>query len=144
MNRNDMGLDYGLGIYIGDAANAQVLGAIADLAPSFTGDRRWRIEHAQMLHPDDIDRLATSGLIPSMQPSHAIGDLLGQLRGTADDGFLFRDVEGDAPALGDVADEFGFEAAGVDVARIGEAGDADLAQFVNVADASGATTTTTD
>ena len=36
---------------------------------------------------------------------------------------MFRDVEGNPPALGDVADEFGFEAAGVDVARIGEAGD---------------------
>ena len=50
--------------------------------------------------------------------------MLGQRGRTADDGFLFRNVEGDPPALGDVADEFGLEAAGVDVARIGEAGDA--------------------
>jgi TonB family protein len=36
---------------------------------------RWRIEHAQIVHPDDIPRFAKLGIIPSMQPSHAIGDL---------------------------------------------------------------------
>ena len=36
---------------------------------------RWRIEHAQILHTDDIPRFAELGVIPSMQPSHAIGDL---------------------------------------------------------------------
>jgi predicted amidohydrolase YtcJ len=36
---------------------------------------RWRIEHAQILHPSDIPRFAKLEVIPSMQPSHAIGDL---------------------------------------------------------------------
>jgi predicted amidohydrolase YtcJ len=38
-------------------------------------DPRWRIEHAQVLHPDDIPRFAKLGVIASMQPSHAISDL---------------------------------------------------------------------
>lgn len=36
---------------------------------------RWRIEHSQILDPSDIERFKTLGVIPSMQPSHAIGDL---------------------------------------------------------------------
>ncbi len=36
---------------------------------------RWRIEHAQILNPQDIPRFAKLGIIASMQPSHAIGDL---------------------------------------------------------------------
>ena len=36
---------------------------------------RWRIEHAQIVNPTDIPRFAKLGIIPSMQPSHAIGDL---------------------------------------------------------------------
>jgi predicted amidohydrolase YtcJ len=36
---------------------------------------RWRIEHAQILDPQDIARFAKLGVIASMQPSHAIGDL---------------------------------------------------------------------
>ena len=38
-------------------------------------DPRWRIEHAQVLRPEDIPRFKQLGVIPSMQPSHAIGDL---------------------------------------------------------------------
>jgi hypothetical protein len=36
---------------------------------------RWRIEHAQVLHHNDIPRFAKLGVIASMQPSHAISDL---------------------------------------------------------------------
>jgi predicted amidohydrolase YtcJ len=36
---------------------------------------RWRIEHAQIVEASDIPRFAKLGVIPSMQPSHAIGDL---------------------------------------------------------------------
>jgi len=35
---------------------------------------RWRIEHSQIVNPTDIPRFAQLGIIPSMQPSHAIGD----------------------------------------------------------------------
>jgi len=38
-------------------------------------DRRWRIEHAQIVHPDDIARIARLGILPSMQPSHATSDM---------------------------------------------------------------------
>jgi predicted amidohydrolase YtcJ len=36
---------------------------------------RWRVEHAQIVDPADIPRFAKLGVIPSMQPSHAISDL---------------------------------------------------------------------
>lgn len=58
---------------IGDLANRRILEKFEELG--YGADLRWRIEHTQMLHPDDIDRVARSGLIASMQPSHAIGDL---------------------------------------------------------------------
>ncbi|MFN4102033.1 MAG: amidohydrolase, partial [Pararhodobacter sp.] len=58
---------------IGDLANRRILDAFE--AGGHGAAARWRIEHTQLLHPDDIARVASSGLIPSMQPSHAIGDL---------------------------------------------------------------------
>jgi len=36
---------------------------------------RWRVEHSQIVNPRDIPRFKALGVIPSMQPSHAIGDL---------------------------------------------------------------------
>jgi hypothetical protein len=39
--------------------------------------RRFRIEHAQVVAPQDVPRFAALGIIPSMQPSHAVGDLSG-------------------------------------------------------------------
>ena len=36
---------------------------------------RWRIEHAQNVQPEDVDRFIDMDILPSMQPSHAIGDL---------------------------------------------------------------------
>jgi predicted amidohydrolase YtcJ len=41
--------------------------------PSATS-RRWRIEHAQHLHPDDIPRFAELGVIASMQGVHCTSD----------------------------------------------------------------------
>lgn len=67
---------------IGDRANRVVLDlyeqAFNEVPPIERQDRsdpRWRIEHAQIVHPDDIPRFAKLMIIPSMQPSHAIGDL---------------------------------------------------------------------
>ena len=59
---------------IGDAANAQVIGAYEELARTYGTDRRWRIEHAQILDPADISRLAKAGIIASMQPTHQTSD----------------------------------------------------------------------
>ena len=61
---------------IGDAANAEVLAAIEELSETYTGDRRWRIEHAQIVDPVDIARLGKHGVIASMQPLHQTSDRL--------------------------------------------------------------------
>ncbi len=61
---------------IGDAANAEALSAIEDVASSFSGDRRWRIEHAQIVDPADIARFGGHGIIASMQPVHQTSDRL--------------------------------------------------------------------
>jgi predicted amidohydrolase YtcJ len=61
---------------IGDAANAEVLSAIEELSESYKGDRRWRIEHAQIVDPADIARLGQHGVIASMQPLHQTSDRL--------------------------------------------------------------------
>ncbi len=59
---------------IGDAANAEALDAITDLSADFPGDRRWRVEHAQIIAPGDIDRFARLKVIASMQPVHQTSD----------------------------------------------------------------------
>lgn len=61
---------------IGDAANADVLAAIEELSESYSGDRRWRIEHAQIIDPADIPSLGRHGIIASMQPLHQTSDRL--------------------------------------------------------------------
>lgn len=61
---------------IGDQANATVMGAITDLAETYKGDRRWRIEHAQIVDPKDFGRFAASGAIASVQPVHQTSDRL--------------------------------------------------------------------
>lgn len=61
---------------IGDAANAEVLAAIEELSESYKGDRRWRIEHAQIIDPGDLSRLGKHGIIASMQPLHQTSDRL--------------------------------------------------------------------
>ena len=61
---------------IGDRGNRIVLDAFADVFGKPGGRAlRWRIEHAQVIAPADIPRFAAQGVIASMQPSHAIGDL---------------------------------------------------------------------
>ncbi len=63
---------------IGDEGNRLILNwmekTFADAGVSGP-DKRWRIEHSQILHVEDIPRFKALGVIPSMQPSHAIGDL---------------------------------------------------------------------
>ncbi len=61
---------------IGDRANREVLDiyeAVFDSA-STDHDLRWRIEHAQHVHPDDIVRFAELGILASMQGVHATSD----------------------------------------------------------------------
>lgn len=61
---------------IGDKANAQILDAIDELALTYKGDRRWRVEHAQIVDPADIARFGQHGTIASMQPVHQTSDRL--------------------------------------------------------------------
>jgi predicted amidohydrolase YtcJ len=63
---------------IGDRGNRMALDAFenaygADAAGLAAA--RWRVEHAQVLSPEDLPRFAKLGVVASMQPSHAVGDL---------------------------------------------------------------------
>jgi hypothetical protein len=61
---------------IGDAGNRAALDVFESVFkedPSTAGNRH-RIEHAQVLHPDDIPRFGQLGIIASMEPAHAMED----------------------------------------------------------------------
>lgn len=61
---------------IGDAGNREaldILEAVFEQDPS-TRNHRHRIEHAQVIHPDDIPRLGQLGIIASLEPPHAMED----------------------------------------------------------------------
>ncbi len=60
---------------IGDSAIRDLLDLYLD-AEEANGkrDRRFRIEHAQHIHPDDIERFAVQNVVAAMQPYHAIDD----------------------------------------------------------------------
>jgi predicted amidohydrolase YtcJ len=60
---------------IGDKANQQVLDAIDALSDTYKGDRRWRIEHAQIVDPADLPRFGQHGIVASMQPMHMVSDM---------------------------------------------------------------------
>ena len=60
---------------IGERANGLLLDIYDSVAKAHgPRDRRFRIEHAQHLRRQDIDRIARRGVIASMQPYHAIDD----------------------------------------------------------------------
>src|SRR5438132_10690451 len=59
-------------VLVGGASSGEP--GVAELRPPKLGDVRWRVEHAQILNEQDIPRFAKLGVIPSMQPSHAISD----------------------------------------------------------------------
>jgi predicted amidohydrolase YtcJ len=66
---------------IGDLANHEMLNAFEQLrkfeaALDTPAKLRHRIEHAQLLHPEDTNRLAELDVIASMQPIHATSDML--------------------------------------------------------------------
>jgi predicted amidohydrolase YtcJ len=66
---------------IGDRGNRMMLDlyeqafAAVPVKDRAVAEPRWRLEHAQVISPADIPRFAKLGVIASMQPSHAIGDL---------------------------------------------------------------------
>ena len=61
---------------IGDAGNREALDILEGVFKDdpATAENRHRIEHAQVLHPDDLPRLGQLGIIASMEPPHAMED----------------------------------------------------------------------
>jgi len=59
---------------IGDSAVRWVLNAYQDILGG-TNDRRWRIEHAQVVAPEDFNGFGRNSVIPSVQPTHATSDM---------------------------------------------------------------------
>ena len=61
---------------IGDAANRLVLDAYAKAFGAQNGaERRFRIEHAQVVSAQDVPRFKALGVIPSVQPTHCTSDM---------------------------------------------------------------------
>jgi predicted amidohydrolase YtcJ len=77
LNAAAMKAGFQIGIHaIGDAGNREsldILEGVFEDDPS-TARNRHRIEHAQVIHPDDIPRLGELGIIASMEPAHAMED----------------------------------------------------------------------
>jgi predicted amidohydrolase YtcJ len=59
---------------IGDSANRVMLKIYASVLKG-KNDRRWRIEHSQVLSPDDIKYFGQYNIVPSVQPTHATSDM---------------------------------------------------------------------
>jgi len=59
---------------IGDSANRWLLDMYATFLKG-QNDRRWRIEHSQILHPDDFSKFGEYAIIPSVQSTHATSDM---------------------------------------------------------------------
>jgi predicted amidohydrolase YtcJ len=62
---------------IGDAGNRETLDFIESVHREHAAARegRHRIEHAQVVHPDDVRRFAALGVTASMEPPHAVEDM---------------------------------------------------------------------
>lgn len=60
---------------IGDAANRLMLKIYSDILGG-PNDLRWRIEHAQIVHPDDFGMFGAYNIVPSIQAIHATSDML--------------------------------------------------------------------
>jgi predicted amidohydrolase YtcJ len=60
---------------IGDSANRVMLKIYAGVLKG-KNDRRWRIEHAQVVDPQDIHYFGDYSIVPSVQPSHATSDMV--------------------------------------------------------------------
>lgn len=59
---------------IGDSANRMILNTYGKYLKG-RNDRRWRIEHAQIIHPDDFELFTRFSVVPSIQATHATSDM---------------------------------------------------------------------
>jgi predicted amidohydrolase YtcJ len=70
-----VGTPYQLSVHaIGDGTNHEILRIFSDVLDQHN-DRRWRIEHAQVVKKDDLPIFEKFHIIPSVQPTHAISDM---------------------------------------------------------------------
>ena len=59
---------------IGDSANRVILDTYTKVLKG-KNDKRWRIEHAQIINSEDVSKFGTLNIIPSVQPTHATSDM---------------------------------------------------------------------
>lgn len=59
---------------IGDMGNRFSLNLYGEFLKE-ENDRRWRIEHVQIIHPDDFQLFKKYSIVPSIQPTHATSDM---------------------------------------------------------------------
>jgi len=59
---------------IGDSANRAILNVYAKYLKG-KNDKRWRIEHAQIMNPSDFHLFGDNSIVPSVQPTHATSDM---------------------------------------------------------------------
>ncbi len=59
---------------IGDSGNREILNIYAAVLKG-KNDKRWRIEHAQVINEADFNLFGTNNIIPSVQPTHATSDM---------------------------------------------------------------------
>jgi predicted amidohydrolase YtcJ len=59
---------------IGDSANREILRIYGSILRG-SNDRRWRIEHAQVINEADFSLFKTYNIVPSVQPTHATSDM---------------------------------------------------------------------
>ena len=59
---------------IGDSANRIILQLYGTLLKG-KNDRRWRIEHAQVINENDFNLFGVNSIVPSVQPTHATSDM---------------------------------------------------------------------
>jgi hypothetical protein len=59
---------------IGDSANRMMLELYGEVLKG-KNDKRWRIEHVQIIAPDDFNRFGKYSIVPSAQPTHATSDM---------------------------------------------------------------------
>lgn len=80
---------------IGDSANRMILKTYGRFLKG-GNDRRWRIEHAQIIHPDDFKLFAQFSVVPSIQATHATSDMDWAVTRVGDDrikgGYAYRQL----------------------------------------------------
>ena len=59
---------------IGDSANREILNVYNKYLKG-KNDKRWRIEHAQIINQNDFDLFGAASIVPSVQPTHATSDM---------------------------------------------------------------------